>query len=284
MPSYHDVLWDTYHQLKDTDISDEAVQILMLELCSMSHNDLYLNYDQEMPENLYKEFKDGVSRLLQNEPLQYILGYQWFYGYKIKVNEDVLIPRYETEELVANVLADGDYFFPDKDVIDIADVGTGSGAIALALKKEESKFNMYATDISETALKVASENARDNDVEITFLQGDMLQPLIDRNLRLDILVSNPPYIPRQQEIQKSVDQYEPHVALFGGDDGLYFYRKIFADAHKVIKEKSFLAFEIGYDEKEAIVKEVEKYFPNDRYEVLKDINKKDRMLFIYHGI
>jgi len=284
MPSYHDVLWDTYHQLKDTDISDEAVQILMLELCSMSHNDLYLNYDQEMPENLYKEFKDGVSRLLQNEPLQYILGYQWFYGYKIKVNEDVLIPRYETEELVANVLADGDYFFPDKDVIDIADVGTGSGAIALALKKEESKFNMYATDISETALKVAGENARDNDVEITFLQGDMLQPLIDRNIRLDILVSNPPYIPRQQEIQKSVDQYEPHVALFGGDDGLYFYRKIFADAHKVIKEKSFLAFEIGYDEKEAIVKEVEKYFPNDRYEVLKDINKKDRMLFIYHGI
>ncbi len=284
MPSYHDVLWDTYHQLKDTDISDEAVQILMLELCSMSHNDLYLNYDQEMPENLYKEFKDGVSRLLQNEPLQYILGYQWFYGYKIKVNEDVLIPRYETEELVANVLADSDYFFPDKDVIDIADVGTGSGAIALALKKEESKFNMYATDISETALKVAGENARDNDVEITFLQGDMLQPLIDRNIRLDILVSNPPYIPRQQEIQKSVDQYEPHVALFGGDDGLYFYRKIFADAHKVIKEKSFLAFEIGYDEKEAIVKEVEKYFPNDRYEVLKDINKKDRMLFVYHGI
>ena len=284
MPSYHDVLWDTYHQLKDTDISDEAVQILMLELCNMSHNDLYLNYDQEMPENLYAEFKDGVSRLLQNEPLQYILGFQWFYGYKIGVNEDVLIPRYETEELVANVLADSDYFFADKDTIEIADVGTGSGAIAIALKKEEPKFHMCATDISDTALDVARQNAEDNDVEITFYQGDMLQPLIDNNIKLDILVSNPPYIPREQEIQKSVDQYEPHVALFGGDDGLYFYRKIFADAHKVIKEKSFLAFEIGYDEKDAIVKEVEKYFPDDRYEVLKDINKKDRMLFIYHGI
>ena len=284
MPSYHDVLWDTYHQLKDTDISDEAVQILMLELCNMSHNDLYLNYDQEMPENLYAEFKDGVRRLLQNEPLQYILGFQWFYGYKIGVNEDVLIPRYETEELVANVLADSDYFFADKDTIEIADVGTGSGAIAIALKKEEPKFHMCATDISDTALDVARQNAEDNDVEITFYQGDMLQPLIDNNIKLDILVSNPPYIPREQEIQKSVDQYEPHVALFGGDDGLYFYRKIFADAHKVIKEKSFLAFEIGYDEKDAIVKEVEKYFPDDRYEVLKDINKKDRMLFIYHGI
>ena len=284
MPSYHDILWDTYHQLKDTDVSDEAVQILMLELCNMSHNDLYLNYDQEMPADLYRQFQEGVRRLKQNEPLQYILGYQWFYGYKIKVNEEVLIPRYETEELVANVLADSDYYFPEKEQIEIADVGTGSGAIAMALKKEEPKFRMHATDISETALKVARENAQSLDIDIDFLQGDMLQPLIDKGIKLDILVSNPPYIPRQQEIQKSVDQYEPHVALFGGDDGLYFYRRIFENAHKVIKEKSFLAFEIGYDEKDAIIKEVEKYFPLHRYEVLKDINKKDRMLFIYHGI
>ena len=284
MPSYHDVLWDTYRKLKNSDVSDEAVQILMLELCNMSHNDLFLNYDKEMPEDLQKQFNDGVSRLLRNEPLQYILGYQWFYGYKIKVNEEVLIPRYETEELVANVLADSDYFFPDKDVIDIADVGTGSGAIALALKKEEPKFNMCATDISDTALQVARENAEALGVEVTFYQGDMLQPLIDQGIKLDILVSNPPYIPREQEIQKSVDEYEPHVALFGGDDGLKFYRRIFRNAHKVIREKSFLAFEIGYDEKDAIIEEVKKYFPTDRYEVLKDINKKDRMLFIYHGI
>ena len=284
MPSYHDVLWDTYRKLKDTDVSDEAVQILMLELCNMSHNDLFLNHDKEMPEDLQKKFYEGVRRLLHNEPLQYILGYQWFYGYKIKVNEEVLIPRYETEELVANVLADSDYYFPDKDVIDIADVGTGSGAIALALKMEEPKFRMCATDISETALKVAEENARDLGVEVAFYQGDMLQPLIDKGIKLDILVSNPPYIPREQEIQKSVDEYEPHVALFGGDDGLKFYRRIFQNAHKVIKDKSFLAFEIGYDEKDAIIEEVKKYFPEDRYEVLKDINKKDRMLFIYHGI
>lgn len=284
MPSYHDVLWDTYRKLKDTDVSDEAVQILMLELCNMSHNDLFLNYDKEMPKELQKKFDEGVQRLLHNEPLQYILGYQWFYGYKIKVNEEVLIPRYETEELVANVLADSDYYFPDKDVIDIADVGTGSGAIALALKMEEPKFRMCATDISETALKVAEENARDLGVKVAFYQGDMLQPLIDKGIKLDILVSNPPYIPREQEIQKSVDEYEPHVALFGGDDGLKFYRRLFQNAHKVIKDKSFLAFEIGYDEKDAIIEEVKKYFPEDRYEVLKDINKKDRMLFIYHGI
>ena len=285
MASYHDVLWQTFRDIKDSDLSDEAVQLLMLELCNMTHNDLYLHYEDEMPEELYEKYHDGVRRLLNNEPLQYIVGHQWFYGYQINVSPEVLIPRYETEELVANVLADSDYFFgDDKEEITIADVGTGSGAIAIALKKEEPKFRMYATDISETALKQAEENARFNDCEITFMQGDMLQPLIDNNIRLDILVSNPPYIPVEQEVQKSVEEYEPHVALFGGQDGLFFYRKIFENAAKVIKEKSFMAFEIGYDEKDAIVAELKKYFPTDHYEVLKDLNGKNRMLFVYHNL
>lgn len=284
MASYHDVLWQTFKEIKDADISDEAVQLLMLELCNMSHNDLYLHYNDEMPEDLYKQYQDGVKRLLNNEPLQYIVGHQWFYGYQINVNPEVLIPRYETEELVANVLADSDYYFKDKEEITIADVGTGSGAIAIALKKEEPKFKMYATDISDTALKQAQENAEFNECEVTFYQGDMLQPLIDRNIKLDILVSNPPYIPVHQEVQKSVEEYEPHVALFGGNDGLFFYRKIFENAHKVIKEHSFMAFEIGYDEKNAIVAELKKHFPLDRYDVLKDLNGKDRMLFVYHNL
>ena len=284
MASYHDVLWQTFRDIKDSDLSDEAVQLLMLELCNMTHNDLYLHYEDEMPEELYEKYQDGVRRLLNNEPLQYIVGHQWFYGYQINVSPEVLIPRYETEELVANVLADSDYFFKDKEEITIADVGTGSGVIAIALKKEEPKFRMYATDISETALKQAEENSRFNDCEITFMQGDMLQPLIDNNIRLDILVSNPPYIPVEQEVQKSVEEYEPHVALFGGQDGLFFYRKIFENAAKVIKEKSFMAFEIGYDEKDAIVAELKKYFPTDHYEVLKDLNGKNRMLFVYHNL
>ena len=284
MASYHDVLWQTFRDIKDSDLSDEAVQLLMLELCNMTHNDLYLHYEDEMPEELYEKYQDGVRRLLNNEPLQYIVGHQWFYGYQINVSPEVLIPRYETEELVANVLADSDYFFKDREEITIADVGTGSGAIAIALKKEEPKFRMYATDISETALKQAEDNARFNDCEITFVHGDMLQPLIDNDIRLDILVSNPPYIPVEQEVQKSVEEYEPHVALFGGQDGLFFYRKIFENAAKVIKEKSFMAFEIGYDEKDAIVAELKKYFPMDHYEVLKDLNGKNRMLFVYHNI
>ncbi len=284
MPSYHDVLNKAKKRVQNSEVTEEAVQILLLELCNMNSANLYLQYQQPMPDNLIEDFEAGVERLLNNEPLQYILGYQQFYGYKIKVDPSVLIPRYETEELVANVLADSDYYFPNNESIDIADVGTGSGAIALALKLEEPKFKMSATDISEEALKLAEENARDYGVEINFYQGDMLQPLIDRGIKLDILVSNPPYIPKHQEVQKSVDEYEPHVALFGGEDGLFFYHKIFENAYKVLKEKSFMAFEIGYDEKDNLVELVKHYFPNDQYNVLKDINGKDRMLFVYHNL
>ncbi|MBR0230170.1 MAG: protein-(glutamine-N5) methyltransferase, release factor-specific, partial [Erysipelotrichaceae bacterium] len=105
-----------------------------------------------------------------------------------------------------------------------------------------------------------------------------------KGLKLDILVSNPPYIPVEQEVQKSVGEYEPHVALFGGNDGLYFYRKIFEKAYQLIKEHSFMAFEIGFDEKDALLQLAKEYFPNDRYDVLKDLNGKNRMLFIYHNL
>ena len=281
MASYHEVLHRNIR--KNEELSDE-LQLLLLDVCRKSRSDLYADYYDEMPDELVIEYEQKVERLLRNEPLQYITGYQPFYGYDIKVNESVLIPRNETEELVANVLIEYDSYFSGQDVT-IADVGTGSGAIAIALSKEEPHFTeVYATDISEEALTLARENSRSLGCDISFLCGDMLEPLIERNIRLDILVSNPPYIPVNQEIQKSVEEYEPHVALFGGNDGLYFYRRIFANAHKVIKEHSFLAFEIGYDEKDAILKEAEKYFPDDEYQVFKDINGKDRMLFIYHNL
>ena len=109
----------------------------------------------------------------------------------------------------------------------------------------------------------------------------LLQPLIDRNLKVDILISNPPYIPREEEMEHSVVDYEPHVALFGGDDGLKFYRIIFENAVKVLKERAMMAFEMGYNQKEALSEEAKKYFPNARIEVLKDMSGKNRMLFVY---
>lgn len=283
MPSYKVVLKQAQKELSEVGVYEQTAQLLMLELAEKEAADLYMCYEEEMPEALYDEFQRAMERLKKQEPLQYILGYQWFYGRKFLVDEQVLIPRYETEELVANVLADLDEYFPEGDVM-MADVGTGSGAIAISLALEESRVRMSATDISAEALSVAKRNAETLGADVQFYQGDLLEPLIEKGIKLDILVSNPPYIPVSQELETSVKDFEPNVALFGGEDGLFFYRGIFKRAHEVIKEKSILAFEIGYDEKEAILALAKEYFPNDKMEVLKDLNHKDRMLFIYHNV
>ena len=164
--------------------------------------------------------------------------------------------------------------------IDLADVGTGSGAIAIALKKEEDNLNVCASDISFEALEVAKLNAKNNDADIRFLQGSMLDPYIENNIKLDILVSNPPYIKQDEILDPSVKDYEPHVALFGGEDGLRFYRIIFENASKIMKENGMMFFEIGYDQRERLTALAHEYFKDAYVEVFKDINKKDRMLFI----
>lgn len=281
MATYREVLKDAQKQLREKGLSEQEAQLYMVELCTLKVHDLYLEIDQEMDAEMQGLYEKGIKRLLENEPLAHILGYEWFYGYRFVVNEDVLIPRPETEELAANILAEYDQYFADQEDVTLADIGTGSGALAVTLKKEAEALNVIGTDISEKAIEVACENARNNEAAVPFMVGDMLEPLIDRNLKVDILVSNPPYIPIHEEMESSVVDYEPHVALFGGEDGLKFYRIIFENCRKVLKEKAMLAFEMGWNQKDAMEKLVKAYFPNDRFEIIKDMSGKDRMLFIY---
>lgn len=281
MATYREVLKEAQKQLREKGLSEQEAQLYMVELCTLKVHDLYLEIDQEMDAEMQSLYEKGIKRLLENEPLAHILGYEWFYGYRFVVNEDVLIPRPETEELAANILAEYDQYFADQEDVTLADIGTGSGALAVTLKKEAEALNVIGTDISEKAIEVACENAHNNEAAVPFMVGDMLEPLIDRNLKVDILVSNPPYIPIHEEMESSVVDYEPHVALFGGEDGLKFYRIIFENCRKVLKEKAMLAFEMGWNQKEAMEKLVKAYFPNDRFEIIKDMSGKDRMLFIY---
>ncbi|MBQ6560283.1 MAG: peptide chain release factor N(5)-glutamine methyltransferase [Erysipelotrichaceae bacterium] len=271
------------HQYRDLfmkkSLSPEVVKAFVFELCNEYGINLYLDLDKETDEMVLKKFNEGIERLLNDEPLNYVLGYTYFYGYKMIVNEKVLIPRPETEELTALILSQYDEYYAGQDV-NVCDVGTGSGAIAIALKKEEDHLRVYASDISEDALSVAKENASLNDCEITFFQGSMLEPYIENGIKVDILVSNPPYIRQNENIERSVYDYEPHVALFGGEDGLRFYREIFENAHQILKENGMLFFEIGYDQKENLTKLAEQYFPDSMIKVFKDINGKDRMLMI----
>ena len=283
MASYRQVLREAKERLYAAGQGEQAAQLLMLELANLEAHNLYMEYDEEVPQDLLEAFEAGIRRMEQGEPLGHVLGFEWFYGYRFKVKPDVLIPRPETEELVANILAAYDECFDGQDV-DVIDVGTGSGAIAIALRKEEAHLQVTASDISEQAVAVARKNAADNAADVTFLTGDMLEPFIEAGIRCDILVSNPPYIPVHEQMEHSVVDFEPHVALFGGEDGLKFYREIFANAHRVIKEKAILAFEMGYDQGERLRALAKEHFPDARVDIIKDLSGKNRMLFVYHNL
>ena len=270
--------------LDEKDKDCNVAKVLFYHLAHKEPHQLYLMMDEEVDEELLKQFQDCMQRYMNGEPIQYINGKENFFSRDFIVNENVLIPRYETEELVENILYKIDDYFEDYPSIDLCDVGTGSGAIAITLALEEPKLKVIATDISEKALEVAKENAKELNADVTFYQGDMLQPLIEHQQKFDIFVSNPPYIPQDQDIESVVKDNEPHVALFGGNDGLYFYRKIFQDVKQVLKDRALLAFEMGFDQREIMCEAVEHYFPDIPYEIIKDINGKDRMLFIYYHL
>ena len=261
-----------------------VAKVLFYHLAKKQPHELYLMYEEEVDKQLEVQFLAGMEEYYQGRPIQYIKGVETFFGRDFKVNDNVLIPRYETEELVENILYRIDDYFADYDKINLCDVGTGSGAIATSLALEEPKLKVMATDISSGAVEVAKENANNLGADIEFLVGDMLEPLIEKNIKVDIFVSNPPYIPQEQEIEAMVKDNEPHVALFGGNDGLYFYRKIFQGVNQLLNDRALLAFEMGFDQRELMEEALAKYFPNDPYEIIKDINGKDRMLFIYRNL
>ena len=281
--NYRECLFSAKKQMVEKNLSENAAMLLMMEITGKENHDLYVEFEEEISEEILKEFNEKFARLLTGEPLQHILGYEYFYGHKFIVNEDVLIPRPETEELVANVLAYYDEFFNGQKV-DVCDIGTGSGAIAITLKKEEENFTVTASDISEKAVATAKRNAANLEADVNFLVGDMCEPLIENNIKVDILVSNPPYIPVDEEMEHSVKDFEPHVALFGGEDGLKFYRIIFERSKYLLKEKSFMAFEMGYNQKENLTALAKLYFPNSKVEVIKDLSGKNRMLFIFNNL
>lgn len=271
-------------RLDDASKDVNVAKVLFYHLADKQPHELYLMYDEEVSSELEAKFLAGIEEYYQGKPIQYIKGVENFFGRDFKVNEDVLIPRYETEELVENILYRIDDYFAEYQSITLCDVGTGSGAIATSLALEEPRLKVFATDISLKAVTVAKDNAKNLGANIEFMVGDMLEPLLENEIKVDIFVSNPPYIPQEQEIEAMVKDNEPHVALFGGNDGLYFYRKIFQGVEPLLQERALLAFEMGFDQRELMEAALQEYFPNDPHEIIKDINGKDRMLFIYRNL
>ena len=221
-----------------------------------------------------EKLEEGIEKLKRGEPVQYIVGNTDFYGNIIKVNKSVLIPRFETEELVEKTISYIKQMFKGK--VKIADLGTGSGCIAITLKKEID-CDVDAVDISSDALKVAKENALNNNVEINFYVGDMLNPLSDK---YDVIISNPPYISYDMEIMDNVKKNEPHIALYANNNGLYYYEEILKNINRYLKSPSLVAFEIGYEQGNDIILLVNKYLPKSKVVIEKDMQGKDRFAFI----
>ena len=233
---------------------------------------------QYIKKNLPKEKWDsGIEKLKKGIPLQYIVGNVDFYGNIINVDKRVLIPRFETELLVEKTIMYINKIF--KRQIKILDIGTGSGCIAIALKKETQSI-VNAIDLSSEALELARENANNNNVEINFFKSDIFSNVKDK---YDVIISNPPYIDVLEEIQDIVKNNEPHMALYADNEGLYFYDKILCDCKKYLNNNFLIAFEIGYKQGDNIKKMAYKYLGKDIVVLVeKDYNNRDRFVFIYN--
>ena len=232
---------------------------------------------------LYKYLKDNylldkldeyAEKLLSGIPVQYVIGNVDFYGNEIMVNENVLIPRFETELLVEKTVRYIKKYFNNK--IDVLDIGTGSGAIAITLKKMID-CKLDAIDISEKALLVARKNSKNNDTDINFFVSDVFSNV---KSKYDVIISNPPYIGENEDIMDIVYNNEPHIALYAPLDGLYFYDKIIRECAPYLKDKFLLAFEIGYMQGEKIKNIAYKYLKDVYVSIEKDYSGKDRFVFI----
>ncbi|MFA5523183.1 MAG: peptide chain release factor N(5)-glutamine methyltransferase [Tissierellales bacterium] len=239
-------------------------RILLCHVLNVDKIHTYTHKDELVHSCSVDNFFKLIEKRKSGYPIQYILGKQEFMGLDFHVREGVLVPRPDTEVLVEYIidLVKSNYF-GDKDIIKIADIGTGSGAITLSLAHHLKNVHVYSVDISDTALQVASENSKSLHLEskVSFLKGDLFQPLNKLKLDspIDIIVSNPPYIPTNDimYLQKEVAEYEPKLALDGGQDGLDFYRRIIDQFQTYLSDNGVLAMEIGYDQGPAIKKLLE---------------------------
>ncbi|VEU82893.1 peptide chain release factor N(5)-glutamine methyltransferase [Acholeplasma hippikon] len=267
----------TYEKLAiENNKEPESIKWLIMELSFYTPSQFYLNLKTEMNESFIQMVDEAARKyIFESIPVQHILGFSYFYGYKFKVNNDVLIPRRETEELVEEVLSIYDEYFEGNEV-DVLDLGTGSGCISVTLSLEEPNMNVTASDISEDALKVALANNDELGAKVNFKVSNWFDQI---DGKFDIIVANPPYIPDHEAVQDIVEK-EPSIALFGGLDGLNPYEIILSCASKYLKDKALIAFEHGYTQSEAIKAIALKYFPNATIRQKKDMQGKDRMTFV----
>ena len=267
---------EAYFEALEMGVPKTVIDFALQEVNDFNYLELTQKYDEEISD--YQLFINSIKRYIDGEMIEYVFNKAYFLSLPFYVNKNVLIPRQETEQLVSLTLEQIHKMFGDSP-IDIADVCTGSGVIGITIASVLPNNNVYLTDISEDALEVAKVNANKYAKNINILKGDMLSPLIDNNIKLDVLVCNPPYIEDIKTIDERTWKQEPHLALLASPS-TFFYEQIFEDYQKVMKPKFLLAFEIGEDMEDTLTTLIKKYFDKCEYQFVKDIYEKTRFLFI----
>lgn len=261
--------------LRRQDKEESLAKFLLMYMLDETTEQFSNKLSEELSVEQENRYFDLINKNINEDtPLSHLVGFDYFYDRKFKVTKDVLSPRMETEELIYKVL---EYIKKSKkDSFRILDLCTGSGIIAITLKKEivEKYTEIVASDISEKALSIAIENANNNNANITFIKSDLFDNISGK---FDLIISNPPYISYKDKItiKDSVLNYDPHLALFAEEDGIYFYRKIIENAVHYLSKDGVIFFEIGYDQKEKIFD----LGKNNNFitTVYKDINDRDRI-------
>ncbi len=258
---------------------ENAARLLMQHILQTNYSGIMMRMHDEISPLQFEHFKDYVEQHVKGRPVQYITGVEEFYGRQFKVDESVLIPRPETEELIVGAIERMNKLFGQNAKVKIADIGTGSGAIAITMKCEWPNAEVVATDISNEALQTAKKNAGNLRADIDFRLGDLTEPIA--NEKWDVILSNPPYIAYDEakEMSEVVLEHEPHTALFAEEDGLILYRKLAKQLPNLLNKPALIGVEIGYTQGEAVAKFFKTRFPQAKIEIVKDINKKNRIVF-----
>lgn len=259
--------------LKGADIADAKTDswLLLAMACKIDHTYYYMHIDEEMTEEQVREFEVLIRKRAERVPLQYITGEQEFMGLKFHVNSNVLIPRQDTEALVEEALK---VVRPGMKIMDMC---TGSGCVLISILKNVHGVEGMGYDISKQAINVAKENAKFNEVAAEFERSDLFEDVVENNF--DVIVSNPPYIPTDvvATLMPEVSQFEPHEALDGKGDGLYFYSKILEQCKNYMKPEGYMLFEIGHDQGDA-VSSMMRLAGFSEVHVVKDLARNDRVV------
>ena len=268
--------------LEQNNIEDSIIKArrLIQYVLKKTANQIIFDLDSCIKKDNETQYLEYINQIINGKPLQYITHEQEFMGFKFYVDENVLIPQPDTETLVERAIEIVKDAQPDTENINVLDMCTGSGAIAVSIAKLCKNIKICALDISDEALEIAKKNAFENEATVDFFKSDMFKN-ISKNAKFDLIVSNPPYIKEAVISTLSKDvQNEPHIALSGGIDGLDFYRIIANNAYKYLKYQGKVLVEIGYDQEESVENLFEQTHQYDKIRCIKDLSGNDRVIEI----